>query len=158
MNQQTFAAEVLAAEGSLYRVARTILPYGSDCEDAVQEAICKAWEKRNTLRQPEYFRTWLTRILIHECYRLARSRPDSVPLEDCEQLLTTEGEPVDMDLRRAVLSLPAKFRLPVVLYYVEGYSVGETAQLLRIPAGTVKSRLNKARKMLRETLQEREEQ
>lgn len=63
-----------------------------------------------------------------------------------------------MDLRRAVLSLPKKFRLPVVLYYMEGYSVSETAQLLRIPAGTVKSRLNKARKILRETLQEREEQ
>lgn len=152
MDKQTFTARVMEAENSLYRVARTILSCDSDCEDAVQEAIMKAWEKRNTLREERYFKTWLTRILINESYRLARRRPDCLPLESCEHLETPQGEPVDTSLREAVLALPEKLRLPVVLCYVEGYSVQEAGRLLRIPAGTVKSRLSRARSVLRETL------
>ena len=149
MDKADFTCRVLNAESSLYRVAKTILINDADCEDAVQETILRAWERRDSLRQPEYFKTWLTRILINECSRLARKRPDTVALEDCGELAAPDGGVVDTALREGILRLPRKLRTAVVLYYIEGYSVQETAQLTRVPAGTVKSRLSKARSLLR---------
>ena len=148
MDKQTFTAQVLSAGDSLYRVAKSILRSDTDCEDAVQEAILRAWEKRGSLREERFFKTWLTRILINECYRLARNRTETVPLESCGELRTTNGEPVDIALRDAILNLPLKMRTAVVLYYIEGYSVAEVGRMLRVPAGTVKSRLSKGRKLL----------
>lgn len=149
MDKADFTCRVLNAENSLYRIAKAILISDADCEDAVQEAILRAWERRDTLRQPEYFQTWLTRILINECNRLARKRPDTVALEECGELAAEDGGVVDAALRDSVLRLPRKLRTAVVLYYIEGYSVQETAKLTHVPAGTVKSRLSKARSLLR---------
>lgn len=149
MDKADFTCRVLNAENSLYRIAKTILISDTDCEDAVQETILRAWQRRDTLRQPEYFQTWLTRILINECNRLARKRPDTVALEDCGDLAAPDGGPVDGELRESILRLPRKLRTTVVLYYIEGYSVQETAKLTHVPAGTVKSRLSKARSLLR---------
>lgn len=157
MDKADFTCRVLNAERSLYRVAKTMLIYDADCEDAVQEAVLRAWEKRDTLRQPEYFQTWLTRILINECNRLAKSRrTDTVALEDCGALAAPDGREVDRELRECLLRLPLKLRTAVVLYYIEGYSVAETAKLTRVPAGTVKSRLSRARTLLRRELSDTE--
>jgi RNA polymerase sigma-70 factor (ECF subfamily) len=149
MDKADFTCRVLNAENSLYRVAKAILIDDGDCQDAVQETRLRAWEKRDSLRQPEYFQTWMTRILINECKRLARKRPDTVALEECGELTAPEGGSVDRELRESILGLPRKLRTAVVLYYIEGYSVQETARLTRVPAGTVKSRLSKARSLLR---------
>lgn len=156
MDKTEFSARVLAAETGLYRVAKTILPQGTDCEDAVQETLLRAWEKRNTLRQPEFFRTWLTRILINECNRMAKNRRTDVPLEECCALTAPDGSEVDTELRECILRLPLKLRTTVTLYYIEGYSVGEIAKLTRVPSGTVKSRLSRSRDLLREQLSDTE--
>ena len=66
---------------ALYRAAKAILHREEDVEDAVQEAICKAFYKLSDLRQPKYFKTWLTRILINCCYDLLRQQKGLVPLE-----------------------------------------------------------------------------
>lgn len=70
-------------------------------------------------------------------------------LEDCGELAAPDGGVVDTALREGILRLPRKLRTAVVLYYIEGYSVQETARLTRVPPGTVKSRLSKARSLLR---------
>jgi len=157
MDKAEFTSRVLAAEGSLFRIAKTILISDADCEDAVQETILRAWQRRDTLRQPEYFQTWLTRILLNECKRAYRKQPGDVPLEDCAQLAAADGGPVDLALREGILRLPRKLRTAVVLHYIEGYSVQETAQLTRVPAGTVKSRLSKARSLLYAQLSDTED-
>lgn len=156
MDKAEFSARVLAAETGLYRIAKTILPQGTDCEDAVQETLLRAWEKRNTLRQPEFFRTWLTRILINECNRMVKNRRTDVPLEECCALTAPDGSEVDAELRECILRLPLKLRTTVTLYYIEGYSVQEIAKLTRVPSGTVKSRLSRSRDLLREQLSETE--
>ena len=58
------------------------------------------------------------------------------------------------DIREAVMSLPLKIRTVIVLYYIEGYSIEETVYMMKIPAGTVKSRLHKGRNLLREMLKD----
>ena len=154
MDKADFTCRVLNAESSLYRVAKTILINDADCEDAVQETILRAWERRDSLRQPEYFKTWLTRILINECSRLARKRPDTVALEDCGELAAPDGGVVDTALREGILRLPRKLRTAVVLYYIEGYSVQEVAGVLRVNPSTIQTRLQRAREKLRSVLTE----
>ena len=74
MEKEEFAREVIDATDSLYRVSYAILGNDADCEDAVGEAIAIAFAKLHTLRQEKYARTWLTKILIRECYRVLRAR------------------------------------------------------------------------------------
>lgn len=68
MDKTFFVQELEAHSGMLYRVAWTILRNDDACQDAMQEAALKAWEKRDSLRDARYFRTWITRILINACY------------------------------------------------------------------------------------------
>ncbi|MBQ2955709.1 MAG: RNA polymerase sigma factor [Clostridia bacterium] len=147
MNSIEFSDHVLEMEPMLYRVAYSLLLNRTDSADAVQEALLKAWEKRRQLKEEAYFRTWLTRILINECYAMLRRRKRALPLTE----LPEPAAPPDADreLHDAIAHLDRKLRLPVVLHYMEGYSVSEVAEMLRLPTGTIKSQLFKARKLLR---------
>ncbi len=151
MNSQQFAEEITAMQDVLYRVSYGLLLNRADCADAVQEALLRAWEKRHTLREEGYFRTWVIRILINECYTLMRRRKRTLPLEALPEPIAPpdSGDP---DLHDAIARLDAKLRLPVVLHYMEGYSVSEIADMLRVPGGTIKTRLSKARKLLKAQL------
>lgn len=147
MTAVEFSDQVLLIEPMLYRVAYGLLLNRTDCADAVQEALLRAWEKRNTLRDKSLFRTWLTRILINECYSLLRRRRHAVPLDEVPEPVAPPD--ADPELHDAIARLDKSLRLPVVLHYMEGYSVSEVASMLRLPTGTVKTRLFKARKILR---------
>ena len=151
MNKTEFTAAVLAAEPTLYRVARSMLPCEADCADAAQSAILRAWEKLDTLKSPEYFRTWLVRILINECRSALRRRSRYACAEPDESLPAPEPERYD-ELYEALYSLDEKYRLPVTLHYLEGFRLAEIAEMLRLPQGTVATRLRRARELLREKL------
>ena len=77
MDKEKFGKLVLDNERQLYRIAKSILKNDSDCADAAQEAVTRAFEKLHTLRNDQYAKTWLIRILIHECFRLAKNREGS---------------------------------------------------------------------------------
>jgi len=150
MTQEEFASRIIAVQDALYRVSTTILPQLCDREDAVQEAIIKAWQKQSMLRDERAMRAWVIRILINECYALLRRRKRE---EVSAALPGRETAPDALpDLYQFFTALDEKYRLPMVLYYVEGYSVAETAQMLRLPQGTLKSRLHRGRKLLKDTL------
>ena len=76
-----FIAQVEAASDMMYRVAWSILQNDADVQDALQDAVLKAWEKRDRLREEKYFRTWITRILINTCYDTKKKRRPGVSLE-----------------------------------------------------------------------------
>ena len=147
MDSREFAQRVEAMQGALYRVAYGLLLNRADCADAVQEALLRAWEKRGTLREKAYFGTWLTRILINECYGMLRRLLAAPPLYG----LPEPAAPPDADpaLHDAIARLDRKLRLPVVLHYMEGYGVDDIARMLRVPSGTIKTRLARARALLR---------
>ncbi len=152
INEQTFITEVQAMERTLYRVSRSYLPRSEDCADAVQEALLKAWRKRHTV-DAAHFRPWLTRIVINECINVYRRRKRLVFVSD---MPTEPAAPSGGDdaLREGILSLPQRLRSPLILHYLEGFSIEEVARILRLPAGTVKSRLYQARKALKTELKE----
>lgn len=159
MTRPSFTEQVLAHEQTLYRVARAMLGREADQQDAVQEAVTKAWTKRQSLLDERYFATWLTRILINECRGIAR-RHKRVWLirdwqEDAFMVRAAFAEPSGVE--EALDALPEKLRLPTVLHYMEGFSLAEIQELLHLPMGTVKSRLHDARQALKLELTENEE-
>jgi RNA polymerase sigma-70 factor (ECF subfamily) len=152
MTSDEFARRVTDMTQTLYRVSRTMLASGVDREDAVAEAIRRAWEKRGSLRDERYVETWVIRILINVCRNVLKRRRREVPVETLPERAVPQGG--DPDLRRAVMQLPENLRLPIVLHYTEGYEVAEIARMLRLPSGTVKTRMRKARALLRAMLSE----
>lgn len=153
MQQAEFTRRVRACERRLYRVCRTLLPGEADCEDAVQEALLRAWDRRGTLREEAYFESWLIRILINQCKTFYRRRPPAAA-ELTEDIPRPErGETPLLD---ALQSLPPKPRLALELHYIEGYSVKEAARLLGVPEGTVKWRLNRGRTLLKDIIDKEE--
>lgn len=166
MNKETFAKLVIDSTDSLYRVSKSILRNDSDCEDAVGEAITIAFQKLDSLKKDEYAKTWLIRILIHECYHIRRLQSritlvsdDSEAIWDCECHGRNNGY-ADVeshsDLYEAMEQLKKNQRLVIVLFYYEGYSIKEIAAILGITQGAVKSRLCRARNQLKLLLKEME--
>ncbi len=156
MTRDEFSQRVSAATGTLYRVSCGLLRSEADREDAVQEAILKAWERLDTLRQEQYFETWLVRILINECRTIGRDRSRFVSIDEV-RAQEQAAPPESRELREAIMGLSPDLRLAVILHYIEGYEIREIAPILGVPEGTVKSRLFRARKMLKVYLEEAQE-
>lgn len=150
MTNEQFVRLVSDAEKSLYRVAKSILRNDEDCADAIQSAILSAFDKLDTLKQEKYFTTWLTRILINECYQLIRGRREQVSYED--YMANEESPAGHSEVYEAVMGLEELYRMPFVLHYIEGYSVKEVASILEISVSNVKIRLSRARNMLQDIL------
>lgn len=158
MTREQLGKLILDSERQLYSTAKTILFNDQDCADAIQETIVKAFAKIETLRNDRYARTWLIRILINECYTFLRKSSRFVPLEGMRETTETEtGRDADYSsLYEAVNSLKEELRMPVVLYYIEDFSIKEIAQILEISEGAVQKRLARARGKLKRSLQESE--
>lgn len=155
MDKAFFTQKVREKERSLYRIAVSYLKNDTEAADAVQDALLTAWEKRNTLRQTEYFGTWLTRILINRCKQQLRKRRPTVELS--EQTPTSMPDTEDgLALRMALEELDPSYRIPLLLYHLDGYSVAEISRILLLPQGTVKSRLSRARAKLKDLLSDTE--
>lgn len=151
MNRDEFAQRVRTSQEKLYRITYGLLREPQDRMDAVQDAIFKAWRNLGKLRAEEYFDTWLIRILINECHNRQRAQSRLLPLDSAPE--PSEDFQGNSQLRDAILSLPEKLRIPIILHYMEGYRTDEIALLLRLPGGTVRSRLRRARAMLKALLE-----
>ena len=143
---------IIASEETLYRVAKSLLYNDADCADAIQEAIVKAFSKLHTLKEDTYAKTWLVKIVMNECYAIMRKEKRIISLDDY-QMEDQEAEQEDYsELYEAIFKLPEPVKLCVTLYYLEGYSVKEVAQILDVTESAVKNRLLKARAVLKESL------
>ena len=151
MDEREFSMRVRAMTDRLWRVAWSVTRSGADADDAVQEALLRAWRRIGSLRDGALFETWLTRILINEARRILRRRWLTGEANVSRPELVKNA-----DLSDAIGSLPLQLRIPVILHYMEGYRTDEIAQMLRLPGGTVRSRLRRARMMLRTILEEPE--
>ena len=153
LDREQFTAAVLDAEPTLYRVAKTMLHQEQDCADAAQQAILRAWEQLDTLHSVRYFKTWLVRILINECRTILRRQKRIAPYDAAAaEAIPAPAAEDHSDLYAAITALDEKLRLPVELYYLEGFKTREIAGMLGIPENTVKTRLRTAREQLRRDL------
>lgn len=153
IDADTFSREAEALLQTLHRVAYSILRSEQDAQDAVQQALVKAWAKRETV-QPEKFRAWLTRIAVNECRNIQRHRMRVSPV--AEVFDGAGYDPPDVDVSEAIAGLPEKWRTPFLLKYASEFTEREIATALAIPVTTVKSRLFSARHALRQQLSDKE--
>lgn len=145
-------AEVLKVR--LYRTARLYLGGEHAALDAVDEAVYKGLLACGKLREPAYFDTWLTRILINVCNSELRRRKRERAMEELPE---TAVEAFDaLPLREAVERLPRELRAVIALRYFAGYTLAETARALDLPVGTVSTRQRRALELLRLELSEQE--
>ena len=155
MTDKQFSERAMSCAARLHRISYLILGREADCEDAVQEALMRAWTHLSSLRSEEFFETWLIRILINESRRILRRRR-AHPTEELPLTLAAP-EPPDRALHDAVLALDEKFRIPVILHHLEGYSVREISSALGVPESAVKFRLRRGRELLRLQLKEEDQ-
>lgn len=155
MDKDEFAARTEAVKARLYRTAYLYLGSEADALEAVDEAVYQALRALKKLREPDFFETWLTRILINECHRELRRRRR---LTGEEAIPDAAGPDVydALPLREAVRRLPEELRLVVILRFFAGYTQAETADALDIPQGTAATRQRKALQLLRLELGEEE--
>ena len=137
----------------LYRVALSYLRNPEDAMDAVQDVFIKLHTSKKPFRDNDHQEAWLLRVTINRCHDLTRRQAIRAytPLDDVAHLAAKTDE------RPAVLHevdrLPTALKSTVVLHYLEGFSVEETASILKLSASAVKMRLSRARDLLRSALQ-----
>ena len=147
MTNDEFAARIELIRGKLYKTALLYLGNETQAIDVLDEAVYKALCGYRKLRQPEFFDTWITRILINECHNEQRRQKR---FRQMDELPETAVEIFDsLPLKEAVRRLPKELKDVVILRYFSGYTVTETAEALKLPQGTVATRQRKALGLLR---------
>lgn len=152
MSEQKFARRAEALKARLYRTALLYLGSETAAVDAVDEAVYKGFLARKKLRQPEYFSTWLTRILINVCNQELRRRKRETATDVLPETAVEEFD--SLPLKEAVERLPQDLRAVIVLRYFTGLTLAETAAALNVPPGTVSTRQRKGLSLLRLELED----
>ena len=148
--REEFAAAVTEHSRRMFRAAKAVLDSDADAEDAVGQAVLQAWQSLDKLRDKNAARPWLVKIAVNCAYAQRRKLGRVVYLEDVDVEPASVDPPRCGGLWEAVCALPPERRAAVVLFYYEDMTVEEIAKALRVPQGTVKSRLSRARKQLKE--------
>lgn len=154
MTDERFDAAARRWMDTVFRLAFSYTKNREDADDVTQEVLLALYREEKEFASPEHLRNWLIRVTLNKCKSLFRSpwrRRES--LDDYAETLGFE-QPEHRDLFLAVMGLERKYRLPLLLYYYEGYSVREIGELLELPENTVSTRLYRARAKLREQLTE----
>ena len=125
---------------SMYKTARAMLRDDEDAADAISETILMCWEKMEQLKRPEFFKTWMIRILINECHDILRQRKRMYPVEEIEEMPEADDAYTNVEWRETMRGLDEKYRLVLILYYVNGLSTTQIGSLLHIPVSTVRTR------------------
>ena len=152
MTNEAFTGAIIRMTPTLYRIARGQLMIEADQQDAVQEAIRRSWEKRESLKDERYLQTWVIRILLNACHDIQRHEKRVYPVSEIPD--RPLDAPEFVDLRGVLLQLKEKYRVPVILHYIEGYEIRHVSEILKLPASTVKTRLMRGRARLRDILNE----
>ena len=139
---------------TVYRVALNYLKSPSDADDITQNVFLKLLQEKKPFDSDEHVKHWLIRVTVNECKNLVRSRWwRAESIEEYAGQLAFDNQ-AQSDLFHMVMALPRKYRLPIYLHYYEGYSTQEIGQMLKLPKNTVCTQLKRGRELLKESLQE----
>lgn len=152
ISKQDYIKQMEQYKESLYRIAYSYMNDKTLAIDALDEAIYKGYLNRKKLKNPEYFKTWLTRIVINECLQSLRKNKrevliDQIPEEAVETLDT-------LPIKEALAKLSEDLSKIIYLRFYGGYTLAETANILELPQGTVATRERRALALLRLELEE----
>lgn len=157
-NPEAFERLVNSVKTKLYKTGMAILKNDDDVCDAIQDTLISAFKYFDTLKEERYFKTWITRILINKCYDIIKKNQKVSYLnkqaEVNENTAYYDEYKIDSRVEKALCSIDSDLRTTTVLYYYDDFSIEEISDILNIPAGTVKSRLSRAREKLYDLLKE----
>ncbi len=154
-SEQEFNLAVEQYLNMVYRIALNWFGSVHDAEDAAQEVMLRLWKNTSGFEGDAHLRHWLVRVTINVCKDLSRTpwRLHSVPLAQAPPQPCAD-EPEAQAVVEEILRLPKKYRVPLYLYHYEGYSVREISALLRANPSTIRTRLSRARELLKHQLEE----
>lgn len=134
----------------VFRVALNYLGSSFDADDAVQDVFLKLYIHNKEFVDREHIKGWLIRVTINTCKNMLRSpwRRNHANLDELCATVELDTD-IQMDIFRAVMSIKEKYRVVLYLFYYEGYTVSEIADLLKITESAVTTRLSRARSILR---------
>ena len=156
-DEERFEHVIQDKQPLLRSLARRILHNAADADDAVMNALMKAWTRRLLLRTPEKLAAWLCRIVVNESYSLLRKRKRerTVPLESSHDAPVLDDEANRLALERledAIARLPQPYRETVHIGMLSGLDTQTAAQILGCNANALYQRIHKAKAMLKEML------
>ncbi|MDE7219081.1 MAG: sigma-70 family RNA polymerase sigma factor [Oscillospiraceae bacterium] len=154
MTEQDYALAVERHLDMVYRIALNWFRHPADAEDAAQNVMLRLWRTDTDFENADHLRHWLVRVTVNECKRITMHpwRSRTAPLESCAEPVFDDRE--KRELYQAVMDLPGKYRVPLYLYYYEGYAVREVGKLLSLKPSTVQTRLARGREKLKHMLTE----
>lgn len=146
-NPDAFTDLMKSQMQSMYRTAKAILMNDEDVADAVQNTLLICWEKLCDLKVNRYFKTWMTKILVNNCYAIIRSNrriiyTDNLPERAGEENIS------NIEWQEALSSVDEKYRIALILFYAEGFRTKEIAKILGITDSAVRTRLSRGREQL----------
>lgn len=154
-DKEAFCNLIRINKVALYRVAKSILSKEEDIEDAVSEAVLKAYKNIKTLKDEVFFKTWLIRIVINESNNLYKKRLREVAVDkDHFKNIKVNDSYKDLSLYNAINSLDDELRTTTILFYFEDMKYKDIAKVLNVREGTIKSRLSRAKEKLYNILKE----
>ncbi|MBO5556778.1 MAG: sigma-70 family RNA polymerase sigma factor [Oscillospiraceae bacterium] len=156
MTNEQFTQAVDRHMDTVYRIALQYCRDPAAAEDVSQEVFLRLFRSRTAFLDEDHLKFWLIRVAVNESKRaLAAPWRRTEPLEEQAEPAAPSDEE-NRALYALVMGLPRKYRVVIYLYYYEGYQTGEIARLLRLPAATVRTQLDRGRKLLKERLLEAE--
>lgn len=156
-NKEAFEQLLILEEEKLFYTALSYVGQKEDALDAIQEAACKAYLSVHQLKQPEFFTTWLFRILIHECYRLLKKGQKMIPYEESELLNRLQHEenvivnPINVP--EAIKQLNHSQQMAIILFYYHDLPMKEISEVMDKPVSTIKTYLHRGKKQLKRQLE-----
>lgn len=150
-NAQAFNELIEENKLKMYKTARAILKNEEDICDAIQETLISAYKNINKLQENKYFSTWIIRILINKCYDIISKNKKIENFTDisaAEEVKVYDNYDSESIVNKVLNEIDEELKVVTVLYYYDGFSVKEISEMLKIPEGTVKSRLSRARDKL----------
>lgn len=151
-DSEAFVQLMEGQKQNMYKVARSYLKCEDDVADAMQQTILDCFEKLHTLRQPRFFKTWMTKILINNCNDIVRRSKRIQPMEELKEIQWEDRSQDLMEFLDTLDSIDEKYRTILILYYVEEFQINEIARILDMNVSTVNSRLQRGRKCYKETV------
>ena len=159
INGDTKAFEELLylEEKNLYYTALSYVSKKEEALDAIQEASCKAFLSIGQLKNPEFFSTWLFKILIRECFKILKNRDQIIPYDENELLKRLDRiqnkEIESFHLSNALSNLESSYKTSIILFYYHDLPIKEISEIMDKPVGTVKTNLRRAKKKLKNDLE-----
>jgi RNA polymerase sigma-70 factor (ECF subfamily) len=149
-NKNAFTELIMLLEDELYKIAKIRLQNENDVIEAVQETMISAYNSIKNLKEPNYFKTWIIKILINKCndiYAKNSKKEISLDSEELKNYNISNNSNFDNNLNfySIISCLNYDERIAIILYYMEGYKTKEIAEILSTNENTIKTRISRAK-------------